>query len=377
MLRSAESADEGRSLILTLAPQGPSYSTVLYPSIPTDPHDVLTDSAAAFDLGFRRFHLHARNPDTGRQYASGHWYDAVFRGIRAQNPGAVVGGATSRKGDVELQIAQRVGRAQRQRAASLSVTELARIESSVRGIALEAQPDWITTFTPPEIKMAQTVGDDEYREIAAGYSEVTRTQWTRPEVMRAYYRNLRQQCHVLDVGEELELTTEVALPVVERMADDPTLGLPRNVLILFLFGYSARLPIARTQYDRALNWVERLERQAGVNAHVTVGCAIAPNAAARVRRRRREDLPAGLHDIREVFEWAAHDERVDSFRVGLEDVVELYGTKVTNLDLAQHTRELCDEYGVRVETDPDKVRARFSLTSPVAAPVTSPNAFAV
>jgi uncharacterized protein (DUF849 family) len=53
---------------------------------------------------------------------------------------------------------------------------------------------------------------------------------------------------------------------------------------------------------------------------------------------------------------------VESFRVGLEDVPELYGRQPTNVELALHARELCDEYGVRIITNPDEVRARFGMS---------------
>src|SRR5207253_7838617 len=123
---------------------------------------------------------------------------------------------------------------------------------------------------------------------------------------------------------------------------------PKNLYILFLFGYSARLPIDRHQYERAMHWVAELERRAGLRAHVTVGAAIVPRSAALKHRRRGTALAAGTHDYREVFEMIADDDRVESFRIGLEDVPELFGHQTTNTELAAHARELCDEYGVRV-----------------------------
>ena len=55
-----------------------------------------------------------------------------------------------------------------------------------------------------------------------------------------------------------------------------------------------------------------------------------------------------------VNDLVAADERVHSFRVGLEDVPQLYGRHVTNLELAMHARELCEEYGVGIALDPTR-----------------------
>jgi uncharacterized protein (DUF849 family) len=320
---------------------------------------VIDDATQAYDYGIRFFHVHARNPQTGLQFADLQYYRAVFEGIRSRNPGALVGGATSRKAEVERQIAQEIRRmVSRTHLQEISAKQLGRIEMTVRAVAVEARPDRITTFTPPEIRITGTVSDADYNETVKGYSELTRRSWNRPDVMRWYYWFLRQRCIQLGVGEELEITTDAAFPVIEQLSLDPSLGLPKDLFVLFLFGYSNRLPIERRQFDKAMNWVTQIERRAGVNAHVTVGAAIAPHAAARKARGRNQSLEVGTHDYREVFEWVVQDPRVDSFRVGLEDVPELYGCHQSNTDLAKHAAELCDEYGVRVMTDPYEIRDR-------------------
>jgi hypothetical protein len=334
----------------------------MFPCIPTDIEDVLEDISIAYDKGFRFVHLHARNPTTGQQFSDLTYNATLFAEARRRNPGISVGGATSRKGEVELQIAQQINRLlKRKGSGSLSGRELARIEAWFRGVAIEAMPDRVTTFTPPEIRITNSVSDADLTETIKGYSDVTKRQWNRPEVMRVYYQLLRARCEELGVGEELELTTEAAFPVIERIAADPELGLPKHVFVLFLFGYSARLPIDRRRFDQAIEWVLNLERSADVKAHITVGTAISPHLAAETQRARNVPLPLGKHDIREVFEWAVECERVESFRAGLEDTPEMWGRQISNSELATHLRELCDEYGVGVITDADDVRRMLHL----------------
>src|SRR5438105_5894173 len=112
-----------RSLILSTALTGPTYSAQQYPNIPTEIEDVLEDAAQAYDLDFRFFHVHARNPETGLQFANLAYCTSVFNNIRSQNPGALVGGATSRK-EVDRQISQQIRRIAARRCAKLSAKQL-------------------------------------------------------------------------------------------------------------------------------------------------------------------------------------------------------------------------------------------------------------
>jgi hypothetical protein len=349
------------AIVLSLATTGPSYSPNSFPSIPTEIDDVLLDTNRAYDLGFRFFHHHARNPETGLQFSNLKYNEILFRETKRNNPGALVGGATSRKGEVELQIDQRARHLRKRCGGQISLADLARIEVAVRAAAVEARPDRITTFTPTELKLTNCISEEDLAETAKGYSELTRREWSNPEVMRQYYRALRSRCVELGVAEELELTTDLAFPVIERIADDPTLGLPRNLFVLFLFGYSSRLPINRSCFDRALAWVDSLESRAGIRIHVTVGAAIPPHLAVETERRRNQALPQGKHDIREVFEWVAESKRVDSFRVGLEDVPVMWGRPTNNIELAIHARELCSEFGIEVAINPDEVRRLLGI----------------
>src|SRR4051794_33554393 len=77
-------------------------------NMPITAFEIGRDARAAADEGSTFFHIHARNPATGRQSASPTDYAAAVREIKRQVPGALVSGPTSRKEEAGAAIDQRM-----------------------------------------------------------------------------------------------------------------------------------------------------------------------------------------------------------------------------------------------------------------------------
>lgn len=350
------------SLVLAAALTGARYHPSRYPAVPIAPTQVVADTIACFREGARFFHVHARNPLTGVQFANLDWYREVLNRARTViHPRLPFGVATSRKGDeVEATIAQMVETARRRHGGLASVEDMVEGELA-RAIGIHSGPDTVTSFTAPEILAARralpTAGIDA---SLASYSPHVR--WKDPLVVRGYYRRLRALANRLRVRQELEITTAEAFPVIEDIASDPSLGIDHRLHVVFLFGFSARLPIVRTTYERALDWVEQLRHTTGADARISVGAVIPPHRAAR-----HPGVPApgasesAGNDYQQVLSWVLEDDRVNAFRVGLEDTPVLYGEHRSNAWLVRHVRMLTEAAGVAIETDVPAVRTRLGL----------------
>lgn len=323
-------------------------------NVPITPEETVADASEAYRAGARFLHIHARNPASGQQYADLGWYRAVAAGVRVACPGVLVGFPTSRKGEVGRQIEARCEQARRS-SPDGRVGARQRVDAELlRGIGVEACPDTITTFTASEIAM--TSGS------AAGGGDGAE-RWADPQLIREYYRSFTAKVSRFGVGQELELTTWRAFDVIEEVAADAALNFRGPVHVVILLGFSAALPIHRDVYEGSLARLDRFRRLTGLRLAVSVGGVIRPNEAAPgpLPRRHGGRLPEGTHDYREIIEWVLADDRVDAIRVGLEDTPLLYDRQRTNADLVRQAREICEELGGRVETDPARVRATFGL----------------
>jgi uncharacterized protein (DUF849 family) len=327
---------------------------------------VIKDARQCYDAGARAIHIHARNPLTGLQFSDLSYYQAVTDGIREDLGDVPLIFPTSRKGEVELQIEEEIQRnyspvnSDEERIACRVRAEL------LRAISMEACPDRITTFTPPELLIAGNISSNDYAAATSSYSEVTRMAWKDPIVMKAYFRALTDRIRALGLSEELEITTWKAFDVIEGMIEDPTLSFPQTISFVILLGFSAHLPIAKETYNAAIERVQQLAARAGMIAKITVGAAISPpQAYCGPVRESGQSLPPCKHDYREVIEWVADDSRVASFRVGLEDTPELFGQKPSNADLVEHVREVFGGLSVPIELDIIAARRAIGLKDKV------------
>jgi uncharacterized protein (DUF849 family) len=345
-------------LVITSANTGAAHSPDEYRHIPVTPRAVVDDVRESYLAGAGFCHIHALNPMTGVQFADVDWYREVREGIRhTVHRDLAVGFPTSRKGEVDAQIrdALKVSRHRADRS-SFELTVSAEL---LRTVAIHARPDSITSFTAPEILAARrTLGRNAIEASLASYG--THVRWQDAGVVREYYRRLRRLANERGVRQELEITTSAAFTAIEDIAEDPTMGLDDVVHVVFLLGFSSRLPITRASYDDSLAWLDALRRRTGVQASVSVGVVIPPRAAGSQSELADENSGPG-HPYRNVLEWVREDDRVDAFRVGLEDTPVLYGQHRTNAWLVHHVRELAESSGIVVETDPRAARARLRL----------------
>jgi len=180
--------------------------------------------------------------------------------------------------------------------------------------------------------------------------------------MRLYYRQLRSLCEQFGANEELELTTWGAFNVLRKVALDSNPGMLGRPHWVLLFGFSSRLPIDFETYQRALQKVERFTEATGIRPAITVGAVIRPSEAARTKRGEGSPSTDGEHDYREVLEWVLSDDRVDAFRVGLEDTPLLYGEPQSNVGLVQAAAAICKEHGIAIETRRSKVFRTLGIT---------------
>jgi uncharacterized protein (DUF849 family) len=315
-----------------------------------------------YSEGARYFHVHARNPNTGVQFANLQWYQAVLDGARAQiHPRLPFGVATSRKGEeVEATISAIREAARRRHGGAASVDDWVEGELA-RAVGIHACPDAVTSFTAPEILAGRrSLARAAIAASLASYPAHVR--WTKPEIVRGYYRRLREWANRLSVRQEFEITTAEAYSAIEDIASDSSLGIDRCLHVVFLFGFSSRLPISREAYEVALGWVESLRQATGVDARISVGVVIPPHrAAAHPRTGGSATAGSRRYDYEQVLAWVLEDDRVDAFRVGLEDTPVLYGKPRSNAWLVRHARTLVQAAGVTVETDVSMVRARLGL----------------
>lgn len=349
------------TLVLTVAQTGASYSPQLNPSVPITLEQVVNDAESCFAEGARALHYHARNR-AGFQTSDSRIYGQVRELLRERLPGVPVGFASSRKGDVETVILRTLIRLNAENPTRADSFQNLLAAELVRIGGLDAHPDSFTVFTPPEILLCGEIAHEDRAVAFETYSELTKTSWRDPELMRAYFRHLTMRTRSLGVTEEFEITTTKSFDVVERIAEDPTLGLPHVVRFILLPGFSAKFPIQKTTIEQAISRCVAIGERFGVRTHITVGAAISPRLAhPGTVRKKSEALIAGKHDLREVAECIADDPRVDSFRAGIEDTPVMFGCPLSNPELISHARETLESLGVAIELDLAEVRRRFEM----------------
>lgn len=167
------------SVALTGARYSPSrYSELgkLAEHMPVSPAENLVDANLCDQEGATYFHFHARNIETGRQFASCHWYDSVANGMRVQVPDALLSFGSSRKGAEVKQAISRHG-------------------ESARSIGLMARPDAFTNFADIELAAYENEG----RHFTS--SRLTQS------CIKEFYQQTTRAMEELKIVQEVEITT--------------------------------------------------------------------------------------------------------------------------------------------------------------------------
>src|SRR3954469_8074557 len=86
----------------------PAPADILADNLPITAREIGRDARAAADEGATFFHVHARNPATGRHSADARDYSACVSEIRREVPGALISGSTGREGEVGEKIESRM-----------------------------------------------------------------------------------------------------------------------------------------------------------------------------------------------------------------------------------------------------------------------------
>lgn len=314
-------------------------------NMPLTPEAIASDVTNGYRNGALFFHAHARNPKTGAQYADLGWYQSVASLVRRINPNLILSFPTSRKMEVGKEIDTKLEALHKKQGKPPGIFDRAYYELKIRGIAVEAQPDTLTTFTVPEVKILGTPKDSRGVEDVPG--------WSDPDVMKLYYHGLIQRTKELGVMQEIEITTMGQFDVLRQMAESGNYHMDAPIHFVILLGFSNGLPINKETYEEALRNIEDLRRGVNYPTCITVGAVIRPKEASR---SFLDDLPNNIHDYYQVMEWVVDDPRVNIFRVGLEDTPELYGEQWTNPELITHVAEFFDSRGRVIEKDPNALR---------------------
>jgi hypothetical protein len=338
-----------RPIVIVTAPTGATYQPGRYPYLPVTPAQAVADAEACFRAGAGMFHWHARNEASGEQFADSAWYQQVVRSVRRKLGLVPQSCATSRKGEVSRQIEDSL-----EKAGSCSLARRIDLEM-IRACGLAAQPDAMTSFSAGELAI---FGGDHTAD-QTGYSALQ--AWRDPKIVQAYYLRLRSELAARGIVEEFEITTSASFSILGRLACDSSLGVGPSLHCVVLLGFSAKLPISWTAYSMAMAQLEEFSRRTGIEPAITVGAVIPPHAAVTDPAKREEEIAAGRKDYQQVMEWVAEDDRVDGFRVGMEDTVELYGERVSNAGLVAHAVQYFRRRGIRVENSAEFVRARFGF----------------
>jgi uncharacterized protein (DUF849 family) len=335
---------------------GAEYSPRKYPALPVTAEEAVNDAVKAYEQGARYGHFHAREPRSGDQFVDRTWFDEVRRGMANQAPGMAISFASSRKGLVANQIQSSVAAAQLI-SPELALDRLVELEL-LRAIGMDAGPDLMTIFTALETRLNSR--DDEDSRAAIGSYEGTATRgYTDPAVISAYYQRVRELYLARGIVPEYEVTTMGALWTIEMLVRRH--WVPERAHFIFLFGFSARLPIARSIFDLCMAWVRYLRSEHQVRPAITVGAVIQPHVAATAPRRLNEPPQPGKHDYLELLKWALADDTVDAVRVGLEDTPSHFGQDAHNADLVALVRSECENAGVNVTLDPTRVQEAFGI----------------
>ena len=307
-----------------------SDSAVRAKYMPLSPQQNIAEAIQVYQLGARYMHFHARNPNTGEQFADSRWYQEVCQGMRQHLPMAVISFGSSRHGREVLQAIQDRG-------------EIA------RSCGLEAKPDYFTNFAAVEIAMFDS---RDNRDLSDNL---------HPRNIQQHYRTVVHRMNELLVCQEVEITTyPKSLAALEKIKDNPNLGLLYPLNMVILLGFSSLLPISKQAYDEVVERSSKLlEGRVGT---ITIGSVIRPHESTEL-------------DPSEVLDWCLQDDRVSAFRTGIEDSPALGGIQKTNPELVEYAVKHCQEKGVPIQTDSTEVRKTMHLL-PKALPNMSEHALA-
>ena len=347
-----------RPLLIGVAVNGAEYSSRKYPFIPVTAEQAVNDAQDAFEQGARYCHFHAREPRSGDQFVDHEWFWNVRHGMSQKVPRAAISFASSRKGLVAGQIQSAVAAAGLTDG-ELSVDRLVEIEL-IRAIGMKSNPDLMTIFTALETKLnSRDEGDSQ--AAADSYQTSMTRGYTDPALISAYYQKVQKLYETRGIIPEYEITTMGALWTLESLIRAKRV--PPKPHFVFLFGFSARLPIARHVFDLCMEFMRYLRSQYPIRPVVSVGAVIQPHLAATTPRRMFEPLQPGKHDYLELLEWACSDDMVDAVRVGLEDTPVHFGEHVRNADFVRLVRTECENAGVEITYDPDLVHQLLGTRS--------------
>ncbi len=326
--------------------------------MPITPEEVARDVERASREGAIFFHAHARNPETGAQYADLSWYRQTAKLVREINPEYILSFPTSRKMEVGKQIDDELHASHKLQGNPPGQHDRAYHELKVRGVAVEALPDTLTTFTVPEVKILGKPKDSRGVEDVPG--------WNEPAVMKLYYHGLIQRTMELGVMQEIEITTMGQFDVLKRMAKSGEYHLDAPVHFVLLLGFSNGLPISKETYEQALKNIEDLRRGINQPTVITVGAVIRPKESSE---SPVNPLTQGQHDYHEVMDWVVDDPRIDIFRVGLEDTPKCYGWQWKNHELVEYAVDFFLNRGRDILTDPAILRNHMGLSTEGRIPI--------
>jgi uncharacterized protein (DUF849 family) len=349
-----------KPVIIGAAINGAQYHPRVNPNIPATAADAVRAALDAHAAGAGYVHVHARERRSGEQFVTLPFFAHVRAELARHAPGLAVSFASSRKGLVADQILSAVAAA-RLKTPDLSIDQLVDLEL-LRAIAMDAGPDLMTILTAIDDLMNRAAADDAKAALDS-YGSTATSGFTDPELVTAYHRRALRLYEARNIVPEYEVTTIGSLWTLEMLARRQ--WLPERPHLIFLFGFSARLPLTRPVFDLCMAFARYLRDRHAIQPAVSVGAVMRPQVVTIEPRELGGPLAAGKHDYLELLEWVLGDHTPDCIRVGLEDTPIHFGARVTNADLVALVRETCERAGTPAITDAARVRDAFGLPCPV------------
>jgi uncharacterized protein (DUF849 family) len=339
-------------LAIGVALNGAQYSAKEFSSIPVTPSQAAEQALESVEQGAVYVHTHSREPKSGEQFADPEFFRFVHEELTKRAPQVEKSAANSRKGLVGNQVLSSIA-ALRLRNSKITTDQLIGCEL-IRAVGMDTGPDMMTAFTALESKLG---AGWENGSAVETYTSESIKGYTDPGFIAAYYEAVSAMYSQRRIVPEYEVTTMSALWTVESLIRRHLV--PKHPHFIFLFGFSARLPIAKEVFDLCMSHVRYLKATYDVDPSVSVGAVIQPRFAASKRREMSQQIENGKHDYLELLEWAMHDETVDCVRVGLEDTPFHFGHEATNAELVALVREECGIRGVQTLFTGTEIRKLF------------------
>jgi uncharacterized protein (DUF849 family) len=295
------------------------YAPYGVPEIPYTYEEAFSDAEKCYQQGARLIHVHSRGCK-GEHLVDSDWYHNFVRCIRNSYSDIRLCLATSRAGEVAQEIKKHYvdllekGMGKEEAALHAEFRRVAYLNK----LGNTMLPDYVTAFTATEVKMLNN-------ELETGHvNDITSKKTTRQ-----FFKALIKETNEKNVKQEIEITTQDSLELLEKEEHNVTWG--KEPSIVFLPGFTRSFPFSIKTLDsmiaRAREWLD--QRGGGL---ISLGRILSYN----------ENTDFSRH---EHIRYTVQNPHIDAIRIGIEDGPFWGERTLSNSQLVQKTYELIKEYG--------------------------------